>query len=50
MPIKDTNAQVYTTLPVDLVKKIDSDAEKNSRSRSKEIMHILSQHYKKRSE
>ena len=50
MSIKDTNAQVYTTLPVALVKKIDSNAEKNSRSRSKEIMHVLSQHYKKRGE
>lgn len=48
--IKDDNQQVYTTLPKELVKKIDADAAENVRSRSKQIAKIIIDHYKKKEE
>ena len=38
--------QVFTGLPDELVKKIDEDAKRKHRSRSQQIKHILSEHYK----
>ncbi len=46
MAIKKENQQVYTTLPRCTVDKIDGEASKNHRTRSKEIAYIIQQHYK----
>lgn len=46
MAIKKGNVQVYTTLPENLVKLIDKDAERELRTRSKQIAKIISDYYK----
>lgn len=48
MAINKDNVQVYTTLPKELVLKIDADASENARTRSKQILHILQKHYEKK--
>ena len=48
MAINKDNVQVYSTLPKEIVKKIDDDAKENMRSRSKEIAYITQQYYKQK--
>ena len=48
MAINKDNVQVYSTLPKEIVKKIDDDAKENMRSRSKEIAYIIQQYYKQK--
>ena len=47
MPVKKGNIQVCITLSEDLVlNKIDKDAEREVRSRSKQIAKIVQDHYR----
>lgn len=48
MAISKDNIQVYVTLPKEIADKIDCDAKENFRTRSKEIAHIIQQHYKQK--
>lgn len=45
MALKDDKMQVYVTLPKDLVRVIDKDAEKEMRTRSKQLAKIIIDHY-----
>jgi len=46
MAVKDDNIQVSVTLPKELVQeKVDPDAKKEMRSRSKQIAKIVLDHY-----
>ena len=46
--IKKENSQVYVTLPNELVQKIDNDAKKEMRTRSKQIAKIIKDYYENR--
>lgn len=46
MAISKDNQQVYTTLSTEIVKMLDSDAKKESRTRSKQIAKIVKDYYK----
>lgn len=50
MAIKDDNTQVYVTLSKELVAKIDQDAHKEMRTRSKQIAFIIKQYYEQKGE
>jgi len=50
LSIKDDNKQVYVTLSKELVKKIDQDAAKETRTRSKQIAFIIQQYYEQKGE
>lgn len=45
MAIKEDNTQVYVTLSKELVTKIDQDATKEMRTRSKQIAKIIKDYY-----
>jgi len=48
MAISKDNIQVYTTLHKNIVEKLDKGAKDNSRTRSKEIAHIIKKHYERK--
>ena len=48
MAVSEENQQVYITLPRDLVEKIDKEAQKEMRSRSKQMAKIIIDHYKEK--
>lgn len=45
MALKDENTQISVTLPKEIVKKIDSDATTELRTRSKQVAKIIMDHY-----
>lgn len=45
LAIKEDNTQVYVTLSKELVAKIDQDATKEMRTRSKQIAKIIKDYY-----
>lgn len=50
MAIKESNQQVYTTLPIEVVELIDKEARRQMRTRSKQIAKIITDYYKQRDE
>lgn len=50
LALKEENTQVYVTLPKELVAKIDKDATKEMRTRSKQIAKIVMDYYESKGE
>ena len=50
LALKEENIQVYVTLPKELVAKIDKDATKEVRTRSKQIAKIVMDYYESKGE
>ncbi|GMK49145.1 hypothetical protein PghCCS26_62750 [Paenibacillus glycanilyticus] len=50
MVLKDDNWRVYTTLSKDLIEKIDRDAAKEERTRSKQVAKIVKDYYANKKE